>query len=255
MSAERLSKRWVAWLSRHARAVALGALLVLAGSVYLIAYHLPIRADFSALLPEDTASVLDLHRIEQRVVAQDTVLVMVESGDPAARAAAVAAAIAARARRLPPELVSQVEDDDRELRDFLRAHRHLLAPLTDLEHVRDALAERLRTARLHANPLYIDSRRRPRDARGRPRRAPREVARRRRPGSTARRFVSADGRLQLVDRALGVLADRRHAGRAADGGDAAPRAMRSPRRTPASRSGSPAASRRRRSSTTRWCAA
>src|SRR5262245_15953819 len=114
MFAQRLSNRWVAWLMRHARAVIYGALLVLAASIYLIAYHLPIQADFSALLPEDASSVRDLHRIEKRVVATDTVLVMVESSDPKARAAA-AATIAERSRRLPPELVSQVEDDDREL--------------------------------------------------------------------------------------------------------------------------------------------
>jgi predicted RND superfamily exporter protein len=149
-----LATRWVAWSRRHARAVLVGAALVVLASAYLIAFRLPIRADFAALLPSDTASVRDLARLERRVVAQDTVLVVVVSPDPARRAGA-AAAIAARARELPASLVSQVEDDDAALRRFLREHRHLLVPLAELERARDALAERVRTAKLEANPFYV----------------------------------------------------------------------------------------------------
>jgi len=145
----------VAWLVRHAAAIAIASALVFAASVYLIVFRLPLRADFAALLPADAPSVRDLRRLEQRVVAQDTVLVVISAPDPAARARG-AAAMAEAARALPPNLVSQVEDDDRELRDFLRANRYLFVPLVDLERARDALAERIETAKLQANPLYID---------------------------------------------------------------------------------------------------
>ena len=174
----------------------IGTVVALAASVYLVAYHLPIRADFSALLPEDASSVRDLHRLENRVVAQDTMLAIVEARDPVARGAA-ATELAERARRLPHELVSQVESDDRELRDFIRAHRYLLVPLAELEHVRDALADRLRTAKLHANPLYIDLGDEPAPAGG----GLDELRATWHDASTRldrSRYVSVDGTLQLV---------------------------------------------------------
>ena len=93
MFAERWSVRWVAGLSRHARVVIASAVLALLASAYLVAFHLPIRADFSALLPENADLVRDLYRLDQRVVAQDTVLVLIESRDPQARAAAAAARV------------------------------------------------------------------------------------------------------------------------------------------------------------------
>jgi len=75
----------VAWLVRHAAAIAIASALVFAASVYLIVFRLPLRADFAALLPADAPSVRDLRRLEQRVVAQDTVLVVISAPDPAAR--------------------------------------------------------------------------------------------------------------------------------------------------------------------------
>ncbi|MBE7454660.1 MAG: MMPL family transporter [Kofleriaceae bacterium] len=151
----RRSERWVRWLLRHPLAVIVASGLSLLASIYLIVYHLPLRADFAALLPSDAPSVRDLRRLQDRVVAQDTVLVLVEARDPAARAAA-AAAMTARARALPADLVSQVDDDDRELRDFLRTNLHLLAPLDELTRAKEALAQRIKAAKLAANPLYID---------------------------------------------------------------------------------------------------
>ena len=38
----------------------------------------------------------------------------------------------------------------------MRAHRHLFVPLADLEAARDALARRIKAAKLAANPLYVD---------------------------------------------------------------------------------------------------
>ncbi len=150
-----LARRYVAWVWRHSAAIILVHALVLAASVYLVAYRLPLFADFSYLLPQDAKAVRDLRKLEARVKATDTVLVVITAPTPQAREAAqheMAEAI----RKAPKHLVDQVIEDDAELRAFLRAHKELYVPLPDLVKARDALAERLRSAKLAANPLYVD---------------------------------------------------------------------------------------------------
>ena len=97
-----IATRYVAGLQRHWLIIALASVVLLAGSAWLIAFRLPLHADFSHLLPPDAPAVRDLRRLEARVAAQDAMLVLVVSKDPAARAAA-AADMAARARKIDPQ--------------------------------------------------------------------------------------------------------------------------------------------------------
>jgi uncharacterized protein len=194
-----IAHRYVAWLRRRARWVFAVSAALLGASLYLIAFHLPLHADFAALLPPDAPAVRDLRRLEARVADKDTALILIESQDPVARAGA-AALMATRMRGLPPDLVSRVEDDDAVARGFLRERQHLFVPLPDLIAARDALARRIARAKLEANPLYIDV--------DDPDPADAESAkqlddlRARRKDASARldrsSNVSADGRLQLV---------------------------------------------------------
>jgi predicted RND superfamily exporter protein len=154
-SPEDLSRRYVAWLRRHVVAVIVGHLAVLGLAGYLIAFKLPLYADFSYLLPQDAPAVRDLRRLEARIKATDTMLYVVEAPSPDVRAAVVKQ-LAAELRALPKQLVSDVEDDDAEIRGFLRDHRYLFVPLEDLEKARAALEERIKSEKLHANPLYVD---------------------------------------------------------------------------------------------------
>ncbi len=149
------ARAYVGWLRRHAGAIVLAHLALLGIAVYLIIYRLPLFADFSYLLPQDAPAVKDLHRLEARLKATDTVLVVIRAPTSELRAQA-ATELAGGIRKLPRDLVSSVVDDDSELRGFLRAHRHLFVPLPDLERARDALRERLHDAKLEANPLYVD---------------------------------------------------------------------------------------------------
>ncbi|HEY1558194.1 MAG TPA: MMPL family transporter [Kofleriaceae bacterium] len=142
-------------MRRHALAVVSVHLAVLAVAVYLVAYRLPLYADFSYLLPQDAPAVKDLRKLEARVKTTDTVLVVLRAPTPAVRADA-ARQIAAGLRALPPELVEQVDENDAELRAFLDQHRWLFVAPDDLQRARDALAARIKTAKLAANPLYID---------------------------------------------------------------------------------------------------
>jgi predicted RND superfamily exporter protein len=129
--------------------------LLLAGAVYLIAFRLPLKADFSYLLPQDVPAVKDLRRLEARVKSSETVLVLVTSDDAAATArAAEDLRVALVALQSP--LIGRVAADETETRAFLKARRHLFVPLPDLERARDALRHRIDQAKLKANPLYID---------------------------------------------------------------------------------------------------
>ena len=115
---DQLAQRFVAWTRRWSLAIVLVHLALLAGSAYLVAYHLPLRADFSYLLPQDAPAVRDLRRLEDRVEAGDVVLAIVEAPDAEERAAATRE-LAAGLRAISHDLALRVEDDDAEVRALL----------------------------------------------------------------------------------------------------------------------------------------
>lgn len=150
-----LSRRYVDWLRRHVAAILVAHAVLLVAALDLIAFHLPLFADFSYLLPQDAPAVRDLRRLEARVKATDTTLALVVAPTSATREQ-VMRELGAALRTLPPELVERVIDDDSQARAFFKARRHLFVPLADLEQAEAALARRITAAKLAANPLYID---------------------------------------------------------------------------------------------------
>ena len=154
MSRSQLGRRYVAWVRRHTIAILAAHLVLLAVAVDLIAFHLPLFADFSYLLPQDAPAVRDLRRLEARVKASNTMLALIVAPSSAERAATVRE-LAAGLRKLPPTLVDTVEDDDADTRAFFKAHRHLFVPLADLEAASVALERRIKAAKLAANPLFV----------------------------------------------------------------------------------------------------
>lgn len=154
MSGSSLARRYVAWIRRHTIAIIAVHLALLGGAVDLIAYHLPLFADFSYLLPQDAPGVRDLRRLEARVKANDTALAVITAPTPGERAAAMHE-LAEGIRTLPPVLVEQVIDDDAEARAFFKTHRHLYVPLADLEAAAASLERRIKAAKLAANPLFV----------------------------------------------------------------------------------------------------
>ena len=152
---EQLARRYVGWVRRHSVVIVLAHLLLMAGALYLIKYHLPLRADFSYLLPQDAPAVQDLRKLEARVKANDAVLVLVEAPDRATQAAVTKGMIEG-AKGISKELVDRVEHDDSDVRAFFKARRHLFVPLEDLQRASKALDNYLAQAKNKANPLIID---------------------------------------------------------------------------------------------------
>ncbi|MEO8846960.1 MAG: MMPL family transporter [Kofleriaceae bacterium] len=150
-----MARRYVAWLERHARKLLAISAAVVAASVYLAAFHLPVYADLSDLLPSDVPAIRDLRRLEARLDAKDSMVAIAIAVDPQERALA-ANELATRVAALDPHLVARVDFDDRDVRDFVRAHEGLYIPLADLHATETALANKIAAAKLAANPLYID---------------------------------------------------------------------------------------------------
>ncbi|MBA3455282.1 MAG: MMPL family transporter [Deltaproteobacteria bacterium] len=154
-SAEPTARRYVRWLQRKLVAICAGSLALFAVAILLIVFRLPIRADFSYLLPQDAPAVRDLRKLEARMVEKDTALVLVSARDAETREAA-SERVAKALRAISKDLVESVEVDDAELREFLFAHRYLFVPVADLVRARDALVRRIERAKLRANPLFVE---------------------------------------------------------------------------------------------------
>lgn len=157
MTRDRLSPslhRLARWIDRRRRTILAASVLVLAAAGWLAA-RLPIRGDFSHLLPADTPSVQALRVLEARVPSFGTIMVTAESADAMLRGRAIEG-LAKRLEALPRDLVAQVIWDDREARDYIWKNRFLFAGLDDLAAARRALDDKIQHAKLKANPLYVD---------------------------------------------------------------------------------------------------
>lgn len=193
--------RYLSWIERR-RVLVLVASLVLMILGGLAASRLALKSDLSSLLPPSKRSVQDLHVLQQRARAFGNVLVMVEVDRPDQLAPAVAQAVA-RFRALDRTLVSDVIEDDRALPRWIWGNRFVFAELADLEAARTALAERIRTAKLDANPLFIDLDDDEAPAAAKPENRLGELQRRlaeaERAASGASARVSKDGTAQLIE--------------------------------------------------------
>jgi len=149
-----LSVAYASWIDRHRRAI-LGASFAIAIGAAWLAVHLPVQADLSYLLPPSATSVQDLRSIEKRARVIGTVMVVIKSDDPKARATA-AHKMRARLRAMPPDLVSSVTFDESVARKYAWDHRWLFASLPDITAARDALRDEIADAKLRANPLFVD---------------------------------------------------------------------------------------------------
>lgn len=149
----RLADRYTSWVDANRVGILLTSVVV-AGIALWLSLGLTVQSSLSNLLPSSQRSVRDLHVLQERARPFGSVQIVVESHDSGLRKSA-ADAIADRLRRLPPDLVLQVQMDDGPLHRYIWNHRFMLAELEDLIAARDALHARIDDAKIRANPLYI----------------------------------------------------------------------------------------------------
>jgi uncharacterized protein len=149
------TQQYVRWVGRHTIAIFAASTALVGIAIYLAAFHLPLQTDFSALLPADTPSVKAAEKLAGRAPSRDTMLMIIAAPDAKSRAVAADHAITG-IRSLSSDLVESADATDIATRNFVRDHRHLYVPVSELTAVRDALAKQIADAKLHANPLFIE---------------------------------------------------------------------------------------------------
>ena len=145
------ARRYASWIERRRWAILIASILF-AGLATFIASQLKLHADFSYLLPQDVRSVTDLRAISKRARVLGTAMVAVESSDPAVRRRA---AMMLRDKIIHVPQVSSVTFDNRAKREYGWNNRWLFADLEDLKKAKAAITDKIRQAKLDANPLFI----------------------------------------------------------------------------------------------------
>jgi uncharacterized protein len=130
-------KRYVSFLSRHAPAIALGALMLLVLSV-LAARRLQLRSDFTELLPQDDPELKELRQIGDRVGAPSNLIVAVSGPDPRANEQ-FADALAKNLMQLVGTDLRTIDYRADAARPFFDHNRALYANLLDLRRIDDDL--------------------------------------------------------------------------------------------------------------------
>lgn len=189
------ARRYASWIERRRWAIIAGS-IVFAALATFAASQLRIFADFSYLLPQDVRSVTDLRAIGKRARVLGTAMVAVQAADPGVRERA---AVMLRDRIAGLPLVSSVTFDDHARREYGWQHRWLFADLADLQRAKAAIEDKIRQAKLEANPLFVGLDDKP-DA-GQPDAADELRDRLRKAEAEATRrgeLVSPDGKLQMM---------------------------------------------------------
>lgn len=129
---------------------------LLAGAAFPVMRKLGLNSDWTALLPSNKPSVVDLERARGRVGGLATLTVMIESHNvPAMQRFASALVPRLETLRGDEHKVRTVDWNIGAYEDFVGEHRYLYANLTDLTEIRDALQERIDFEHARANPLFV----------------------------------------------------------------------------------------------------
>lgn len=107
----------------------------------LMASKLELRTSFAELLPSDKPSVIEMHRVNERLAGASTLTVAAEGRDVESLKRFVDR-VAPRIREVGPEYVAGVDDGTRVVQEFFKQNKHLYADLADLQKLRDDVVAR-----------------------------------------------------------------------------------------------------------------
>src|SRR6185369_9441038 len=108
-----------------------------------LASTLPLQTDFAWLLPDGQPSVVALRKLTARKSSSAVIEIGIASPKPETTKRFAGDLAKALREKLPPDLLSEVDEDDADIRAFIWDHRHLYAPKADLQAALDALQERV----------------------------------------------------------------------------------------------------------------
>ena len=146
----RFVRRYVAFLSRRAGLIVLGAFVLFILSA-LAAARLELHSDFTELLPQDDLELRELRQIADKVGGASNIIVGVEGPDPAANQR-FAEALVKNLQPLMGKDLRAIDYRADESRAFFEHNRVLYADLIDLKRTQDDLKKLLVSSK---NPAFI----------------------------------------------------------------------------------------------------
>ena len=145
-----LAARYLRVLTRHDSTIAVCAFVLFLASV-AVASRLQLRSDFTELLPQDDPELTQLRHIGERVGAPSTLIVAIESSEPAANER-FAEALVTKLRGLIGTDLMRIDYRPHATDSFFDANKALYADLVDLRRVEDDLGKLLASRK---NPAFI----------------------------------------------------------------------------------------------------
>ncbi len=144
--------RLVSITLRVPKTILFAGILVTAASIYFT-QQIKIRSNFSDLLPDDHASVVQARELEKVVGGASSIVVAVETKNTEA-AGNFLDDLSARLSKEGLEGIRYI--DDRSPSEFFKREGLLYVTLNDLEHLKERIRKRLEEGKLKRAGLFID---------------------------------------------------------------------------------------------------
>ncbi len=119
-----------------------------------VSSHLKLKSDFKELLPENFQSVKDLNRLLTRAPSLGGLIVAIESNDPQS-SIRFANALVEKLQNYPPEYISSIDYNAKELKKFFGDHKYLYMDLDDLQELHDRLERRIQREKIKHSGLFM----------------------------------------------------------------------------------------------------
>lgn len=119
-----------------------------------ISSQLKLKSDFKELLPENFQSVKDLNRMLTRAPSTAGLIVAIESDDPQS-SIRFGNALVEKLKTYPPEYISSIDYNAKELKAFFEDHKYLYMDLLDLQELKDRLQRKIQREKVKHSGLFM----------------------------------------------------------------------------------------------------